>query len=93
MSSYKGERSCPLPLGMAVAIPHPLPRFGRICAYGARGISPSAEGDQRAPPFGNLPPLKRRAKLLVAASPPNTRYPFFCTKQQFTAFVTAVMTL
>ncbi|MCM1024554.1 MAG: hypothetical protein NC395_10915, partial [Prevotella sp.] len=32
----------PLPLGMAVAIPHPLPRFG------TKGISPSAEGDQRA---------------------------------------------
>ncbi|MBD5145960.1 MAG: hypothetical protein HDT21_08685 [Ruminococcus sp.] len=28
-----------------------------------RGISPSADGDQRALPFGNLPPLKRRAKL------------------------------
>ncbi|MCM1022775.1 MAG: hypothetical protein NC395_01790, partial [Prevotella sp.] len=52
----KGERSCPLPLGMAVAIPHPLPRFGRICAYGARRISPSAEGDQRALPFGNSQP-------------------------------------
>ncbi|MCM1023033.1 MAG: hypothetical protein NC395_03125, partial [Prevotella sp.] len=73
-----------LPLGMAVAIPHPLPRFGAICALRARGISRSAERDQRAPPFGNLPPLKRRAKLLVAASPPSVSYSF--CKLQFTTY-------
>ncbi|MCI9409388.1 MAG: hypothetical protein HFJ89_06175, partial [Oscillospiraceae bacterium] len=47
-----GERSCSLPLGMALAIPHPLLRFLRICACG-RGekVSPSADGDN-----GALPP-------------------------------------
>jgi len=30
------------------------------------GISRRARRDQRALPFGNLPPLKRRAKLLFA---------------------------
>ncbi|MDE5576430.1 MAG: hypothetical protein K2J11_03475, partial [Oscillospiraceae bacterium] len=34
------------------------------CACGrGDGISPPAGGDQRAPPSGLLPPLKRRAKL------------------------------
>jgi len=32
---------------------------------GGWGISPSAEGDQRAPPFGNLPLSRKRPKLLI----------------------------
>jgi len=31
----------------------------------AGGISPSAEGDQRAPPFGNLPLSRKRPKLSI----------------------------
>ena len=32
---------------------------GLIVINASEWISPSAEGDQMAPPFGNLPPLKR----------------------------------
>ncbi|MDE6745656.1 MAG: hypothetical protein K2J72_03345, partial [Oscillospiraceae bacterium] len=43
----KGERSCPLPLGMTVVIPHPFHRFERYAPAGAgKGISRSAERDQ-----------------------------------------------
>ncbi|MCI9409452.1 MAG: hypothetical protein HFJ89_06500 [Oscillospiraceae bacterium] len=45
LNRKKGERSCSLPLGMALAIPHPLLRFER------KEISPSADGDN-----GALPP-------------------------------------
>ncbi|MBD5139424.1 MAG: hypothetical protein HDT24_08970, partial [Ruminococcus sp.] len=31
----KGERSCPLPLGMTVVIPHPFHRFERYAPAGA----------------------------------------------------------
>ncbi|MDE5577733.1 MAG: hypothetical protein K2J11_10135 [Oscillospiraceae bacterium] len=31
----KGERSCPLPLGMTVVIPHPFHRFGGYAPAGA----------------------------------------------------------
>ena len=47
-TATRGERSCPLPLGMALAIPHPFHRLGR------KGISRSAERDQRALPSGLL---------------------------------------
>ncbi|MDE5576983.1 MAG: hypothetical protein K2J11_06320 [Oscillospiraceae bacterium] len=46
----KGERSCPLPLETALAVSHLLLRFER------KGISRSAERDQRALPFGNSQP-------------------------------------
>lgn len=52
LNRKKGERSCSLPLGMALAIPHPFLRFLRICACGrGEGVSRSAERDN-----GALPP-------------------------------------
>ena len=38
---------------------------GLIVINASEWISPSAEGDQMAPPFGNLPPLKRWTKLFA----------------------------
>ncbi|MBD5146482.1 MAG: hypothetical protein HDT21_11335 [Ruminococcus sp.] len=41
---------------MTVVIPHPFHRFERYAPAGAgKGISRSAERDQRAPPSGLLP--------------------------------------
>ena len=56
---YKGKRSWSLPLEMLSHF-SPFAPFFEI-----KGISPSAEGDQRTPPFGNPPPLKRWTKLLL----------------------------
>ena len=49
---YNGERSCPLPLGMAVAIPHPFHRFERYAPAGA-GLGSFAVCGRRpkAPPL------------------------------------------
>ena len=45
---YKGRRSCSPPLEMLSHFSPLAPLF-----HGNKGISPSAEGDQRALPFGN----------------------------------------
>ncbi|MCM1024146.1 MAG: hypothetical protein NC395_08830, partial [Prevotella sp.] len=67
-SITKGERSCPLPLGMAVAIPHPLLRFGANCALRARGDFAACGRRPGALPRGPRS-LERLANFLVAASP------------------------
>ncbi|MDE6745610.1 MAG: hypothetical protein K2J72_03110, partial [Oscillospiraceae bacterium] len=51
----EGERSCPLPLGMTVVIPHPLHRFERM-RLRARGGDFALCGarPKGSSPFGNL---------------------------------------
>ncbi|MDE5576056.1 MAG: hypothetical protein K2J11_01540 [Oscillospiraceae bacterium] len=54
---YKEGRSCSPLLEMTVVISHLLLRFERYAPAGAgKGISRSAERDQRALPFGNSQP-------------------------------------
>ncbi|MDE5577820.1 MAG: hypothetical protein K2J11_10585 [Oscillospiraceae bacterium] len=53
----KEGRSCSPLLETALAVSHLLLRFGGYAPAGAgKGISPSADGDQRALPFGNSQP-------------------------------------
>ena len=51
--SLKGRRSCSPPLEM-------LSHFSPLAPFlKHKRISPSADGDQRAPPSGHLPPLEK----------------------------------
>ncbi|MDE6746190.1 MAG: hypothetical protein K2J72_06080 [Oscillospiraceae bacterium] len=65
----KGERSCPLPLGMTVVIPHPFHRFERYAPAGARGDFALCGARPKAPPL-DFASWAQLDQLMSAASPP-----------------------